>query len=578
MRSLARLGAWALLLAGLAAVRQGRQRAPNTCGMSRMRPIFERTQGDAAQTCGQLWTERSSLARYNLYRYREWGADGHEETPEGPLVLFLPGSLGSYQQVRSLGGRLADKPFGNAEVYAADFGEELSVLSGRVVREQACFAVQSVRALAQRGGEVRRPVLLVGHSMGGVVARMAAEALAAEGWEGVDVVTIGTPHARPPIEADRGMAEVYAEMGAERHRARWALLSIGTGARDGQVSVAATVVAREATRAWVPSAQIGGVGVEVDHNAAVWCSQLVQVLRNAVYASWGARGGAASARLAAMLGAMRVQAEGDAGAWSTLDPGWLPWAANLADTVFLTVAPQLPLGVLVAVLLSHAASAWEVVGVLAGHALVAAWQGAWARGAHELLPAPVLLWGAVLLGTVVCDAAEVVWTSVLRPWTALLFCGSSGESIARACVLLGVAWNLAVHSGVLPFSSPSLWRGAAGVAVALLQAAWMAPRVGASWPIALALSATPALLACDNIATAASLVGTALWLRRNRSEDDDAQGATIAPPHALLSPALSILALCSPGFGQWNPFLALGVSAIFALRRHSDSLSPPKRE
>ncbi|RKP11966.1 PGAP1-like protein-domain-containing protein, partial [Piptocephalis cylindrospora] len=177
------------------------------CTLTYMRPYFrDLPQFDASY-------HRFSR-KYSLHLYREEGVDPLDTPPQGIPILFIHGNAGSYKQVRSLGAESAmyyrqllgqDPSFlpltGQHGILGLDFftvnlNEEFSALHGRTMLEQAEFINDAIRyiltlyspssrshlptmASDQPSSGTSEPlpvptsVILVAHSMGGVVARTA---------------------------------------------------------------------------------------------------------------------------------------------------------------------------------------------------------------------------------------------------------------------------------------------------------------------------------------------------------------------------------------------------------------------
>ena len=109
-------------------------------------------------------------------------AGKHQAAPySGVPVLFLPGSGGSYEQVRSLASETAKQhaASGGAQLdwFTLDFREELSAFDATLLERQRMFLLDvllflDAKYVARTGADA--PVfVLVGHSMGGVVALAA---------------------------------------------------------------------------------------------------------------------------------------------------------------------------------------------------------------------------------------------------------------------------------------------------------------------------------------------------------------------------------------------------------------------
>ncbi|XP_026073937.1 GPI inositol-deacylase-like [Carassius auratus] len=230
---------------------------------------------------------------YGLYLYGE-GAYAQESRGlklTGAPVLFLPGNAGSYKQARSLGSvalRKAenlDRPI-HMNVFTIDFNEELVALYGGSLRRQTQFLHESIKAILRLYKDRPDPptgVVLVGHSMGGVVAR-ALFALARFNPRLVSlIITQASPHQAPVLSLDPYILEFYS-----RVRQRWAtsaedlrnvsVLSVGGGHLDFQVRSGLTalscpnddlnkmsVVATAVPRSWLST----------DHISIVWCKELV---------------------------------------------------------------------------------------------------------------------------------------------------------------------------------------------------------------------------------------------------------------------------------------------------------------
>lgn len=150
---------------------------------------------------------RTSFPEYGLYVYGEGvrATQYHRKIYKGIPILFVPGNAGSYKQARSLGSvlqRLAEKRQDGIifDVFTVDLNEEFAALYGGFLQEQTKFVVKCLEHISQLYGHQKR-IVLVGHSVGGIIAR--AVFLNPEfNTSAVDmIVTYSTPH-RPVIATD----------------------------------------------------------------------------------------------------------------------------------------------------------------------------------------------------------------------------------------------------------------------------------------------------------------------------------------------------------------------------------------
>ncbi|DAZ98087.1 TPA: hypothetical protein N0F65_005249 [Lagenidium giganteum] len=177
------------------------------------------------------WPVYSELDWVRHPTYKLHAVHMHEYRPAltGVPVLFIPGHLGSHKQARSIARHLWDIDPELFDVFALDFNDELTGLSGQFVLDQATFTNDAVRAIVRqykkqnkasqgKGATGPRPdaVVVVAHSMGGVVIRVA-ESLPNHLRQSVQhVVTLGTPFEAPPFPFDADMQSAYGRMRSVR--------------------------------------------------------------------------------------------------------------------------------------------------------------------------------------------------------------------------------------------------------------------------------------------------------------------------------------------------------------------------
>lgn len=183
-------------------------------------------------------TEHTRFAsKYSLHIYREGGFDEDPKVEiswpplvlktyilqvKGVPVLFIPGNAGSYRQARSLGSESAQYYYNtiaqdagalkngatSIDFFTIDFNEDFTAFHGQTLLDQAEYlndAVAYILSLyhdprrSQRDAALPDPssVILIGHSMGGIVARTMLIMPNYQSNSVNTIVTMSTPHARP---------------------------------------------------------------------------------------------------------------------------------------------------------------------------------------------------------------------------------------------------------------------------------------------------------------------------------------------------------------------------------------------
>ncbi|WFC95224.1 GPI inositol deacylase [Malassezia brasiliensis] len=280
------------------------------CRMAYMRPSY------VSHNAALRMHSRSSspvMHKYSLLEYREGGVKHGTGRHSAMPALFIPGNAGSYGQVRSLASSGANQYYrsnvpasgpgrddpneewkdarGPIDWYTLDFNEDFSAFHGQTLHDQAFFVNEAIHYLRSlypgqddqmlRGEEKNVTVALVGHSMGGIVARLTQH-LPNYVPRSVDtIVTLSTPHAYPPVPFDRSVERVYNIVNS-----KWTLpeeepllLSIAGGVLDTQLSSDASSLSLADIQAPVArlstfTTSLAMLWSSVDHLAVVWCDQL----------------------------------------------------------------------------------------------------------------------------------------------------------------------------------------------------------------------------------------------------------------------------------------------------------------
>lgn len=272
-------------------------------------------------------TEYSRFAsKYSLYLYKEEGVD--EYTPDnialrGVPVLFIPGNAGSYKQVRSLSSEASryyydrfrldldarERGIRALDFFTVDFNEDLAAFHGQTVVDQAEYvneAIAYILALyhdpnrAARDSSLPDPssVILLGHSMGGVVARAALVDHKYQTNSVNTIITMSTPHARPPVSFDSDIVAVYEKINrywrdsfsskssTSHPLSQTTLISIAGGALDTTVPsdyTSLSSIVPETHGFTVFTSGIPLVWTSMDHLAITWADQLRKVVIRALY-------------------------------------------------------------------------------------------------------------------------------------------------------------------------------------------------------------------------------------------------------------------------------------------------------
>ena len=80
------------------------------------------------------------------------------------------------------------------EPIKVDYNEELNAIYGGTMEFQAEFLANSIKSIKTLYVEQSRPVIIVGHSMGGLVARYALSCGLLDANDIELYITLGTPH------------------------------------------------------------------------------------------------------------------------------------------------------------------------------------------------------------------------------------------------------------------------------------------------------------------------------------------------------------------------------------------------
>lgn len=292
-----------------------RQQDPKGCNMSYMMPRFNRF--------ADFDTEHTRFAsKYSLYLYREGGVDDDTKV-KGIPVLFIPGNAGSYKQVRPIAAEAARhfhdvlRSDGEAiaegkrslDFFTVDFNEELIAFHGQTLLDQAEYLNEAVayilalyhqpqRSVREPGLPDPKSVIILGHSMGGMVARTMLHMPNYQEKTINTIITLSAPHARPPISFDSAMVETYHDVNTFWREAfsgstagknpleDMTLVSVAGGGLDTMIPseyTSLTSLVPDTHGFTVFTSSIPGVWTGMDHLAIMWCDQFRKALVKAIF-------------------------------------------------------------------------------------------------------------------------------------------------------------------------------------------------------------------------------------------------------------------------------------------------------
>lgn len=334
-----RVGALVVLFlwVGLAAFNGFLKQVPNGCVMTYMYPTYIPISTPA----------NVSSEKYGLFLYHEgWKKIDfaeHIKKLDGVPVLFIPGNGGSYKQMRSLaaescrayqGGPLELTFYQEASAlplekedlddfvlpsqytrmldwFSVDLEGEHSAMDGRILEEHTEYVVYAIHRIldqyresrearskegAEVSGDLPTSVILVGHSMGGFVARAAAVHPHLRKFAVETILTLSSPHQSPPVALQPSLGHFFSKVNGEwkkgyemqiTHTGHFGsspklsnvvVVSVSGGVNDYQVRsklVSLDGIVPRTHGLMIGSSGMKNVWLSMEHQAILWCNQLV---------------------------------------------------------------------------------------------------------------------------------------------------------------------------------------------------------------------------------------------------------------------------------------------------------------
>ena len=242
---------------------------------------------------------------------------------KGIPVLFIPGNAGSYKQIRPIAAEAAvhfqETLQGSQEAtrngkrpldfFSVDLNEDITAFHGQTLLDQAEYLNEAIayilslyhnpsRSVRDRDLPDPTSVILIGHSMGGIVARTMLTMSNYQSNSINTIITLSAPHARAPVSFDTAIVHTYQhinEYWRQAYSQKWAnqnplwhvtLISIAGGGLDTVVPSDYSAIASlvPPTHGFtVFTSTIPSVWTGMDHLSITWCDQLRKILVRALY-------------------------------------------------------------------------------------------------------------------------------------------------------------------------------------------------------------------------------------------------------------------------------------------------------
>ncbi|KAF9366201.1 GPI inositol deacylase [Mortierella sp. NVP85] len=303
---------------------------PKGCLMSYMYPAYYRILGLDQEKTPLAGKYGLLLYRYDLDEYppsftavepsqliqtgdHDWNVPKPAKIKlRGSPALFIPGNAGSAKQVRTLakqawtqyhlmerekGSRPGTSPL---DFFAVDLNGEFSAFHGQLLLDQARYVNEAIVHIlslyddAEPGIPRPTSVLIVGHSMGGIVARTIFTMDNYLPGSVNAILTLATPHMVPPVALGYEITQLYDRIedfwrqgynSPHGPLANVSLVSIMGGYQDTTVNSDAGNIHHIVPQSHgfsVFTSSIPHTWVSCDHLAILWCNQATTAIGRAL--------------------------------------------------------------------------------------------------------------------------------------------------------------------------------------------------------------------------------------------------------------------------------------------------------
>jgi glycosylphosphatidylinositol deacylase len=240
-------------------------------------------------------------------------ADNPPFQVNGVPVIFIPGNAGSYRQVRSIAAEAAyyfhnvvqhdqaaiEGGARSLDFFTVDFNEDITAFHGQTLLDQAEYLNDAIAYILSLYHDSRRStrdsdlpdptsVIVLGHSMGGIVARTMLTMPNYQSSTINTIITMSAPHARPPVSFDSDVVKTYKRINdywRQAYSQKWAnnnplwhvtLISIAGGGLDTVVPsdyASLSSLVPETHGFTVFTSSVPNVWTGMDHQQILWCDQ-----------------------------------------------------------------------------------------------------------------------------------------------------------------------------------------------------------------------------------------------------------------------------------------------------------------
>uniref|UniRef100_A0AC35TWV9 GPI inositol-deacylase n=1 Tax=Rhabditophanes sp. KR3021 TaxID=114890 RepID=A0AC35TWV9_9BILA len=233
-----------------------------------------------------LFEDVSTNYKVSLYGEGEYLKKSYEaDYLDGIPVIYIPGNKASAQQARSLGSLLQNKTETRKStfhfnVFAVDFNEEINIFSSSILRREATFLIDIMFKLDSLYDPLINPnkkYIIVSHSMGGIVARMAARSCEKFKSKLSMIVSLGTPHKHSPMMITKDIVNEWKYM---QQLKDVPVISIGGGLLDFQIE---ETLIKEGHIMAYNLQTVDRAWTMADHQCLVWCNQLQRAISRLLF-------------------------------------------------------------------------------------------------------------------------------------------------------------------------------------------------------------------------------------------------------------------------------------------------------